>query len=267
MEIPSRWKIAKSGAEPPARGAPGFPRPGPQTSPVIDLYLSLPSVDIIHHAANTTAMYPAARRLAALPSSRLFVVPRAGYSSTASRRSENPIPANDPSPPKPRPNVSQTNAAPLESVGSWDAALQETPEAGERHRQLQAPNRATTWARSQRPREEAMTGPRFEQTILELQPQPYAAIELIHQQPVRWQKKRVVECDGGGGPLGHPKIFINVDKPQICACTYCGLPYAHEKHRPYLESLPSTSYPLRPTGHPAEVDEAQRITNEGFERR
>lgn len=58
-----------------------------------------------------------------------------------------------------------------------------------------------------------------------LQPQPWAAVDLIHKQPVRWTKDRVVSCDGGGGPLGHPKIFINVDKPQICWCTYCGLPY------------------------------------------
>lgn len=121
-------------------------------------------------------MFSAARsRLAALSSSprsstsRLIIVPRAGYSSTASRLSENFIPANDPSPQKPKPNVSETNAAPLESVGSWDAPLQEAPESGERNRQLQAPNRATTWAKSQRPREEAMTGPRFEQTIMELQ--------------------------------------------------------------------------------------------------
>lgn len=42
---------------------------------------------------------------------------------------------------------------------------------------------------------------------------------------------------------------------------------AHEQHRPYLESLPSTTYPLKPTGHPAEVNETQRITNEGFEQR
>lgn len=52
-----------------------------------------------------------------------------------------------------------------------------------------------------------------------------AAIELIHKQPVRWVKERTVKCDGGGGPLGHPRIFINVDRPQICWCTYCGLPY------------------------------------------
>ena len=57
------------------------------------------------------------------------------------------------------------------------------------------------------------------------QPQPEAAINLIHKQPVRWTKTRIVSCDGGGGPLGHPKIFINVDKPQICWCTYCGLPF------------------------------------------
>jgi hypothetical protein len=35
----------------------------------------------------------------------------------------------------------------------------------------------------------------------------------------------VVACDGGGGPLGHPRIFINVDKPQVNCCTYCGLPF------------------------------------------
>lgn len=57
------------------------------------------------------------------------------------------------------------------------------------------------------------------------QPQPLAAIELIHKQPVRWSKKRVISCDGGGGPLGHPRIFINLDKPQVHGCTYCGLPF------------------------------------------
>lgn len=58
-----------------------------------------------------------------------------------------------------------------------------------------------------------------------MQPQPMAAIELIHKQPVRWTKSKVVSCDGGGGPLGHPKIFINTDKPEIATCGYCGLPF------------------------------------------
>ena len=64
-----------------------------------------------------------------------------------------------------------------------------------------------------------------EDGLIGVQPAPKAAIELIHKQPVRWVHERVVECDGGGGPLGHPRIFINTDKPQVCMCTYCGLPF------------------------------------------
>ncbi|KAE8383759.1 zinc-finger domain-containing protein [Aspergillus bertholletiae] len=170
------------------------------------------------------------------------VVARASYSTTVPRFSENNVQASNPTPPQP-------------------------VDAAERSVQLQAPNRARTWAASQQPREKAMTGPRFEQTDMELQPQPYAAIELIHKQPVRWTKKRVVSCDGGGGPLGHPRIYINTDKPEIATCGYCGLPFAHEQHRAYLESLPATSYPLEPTGDAAEVSEAQRVTEGGLEQR
>ncbi|KAA8642906.1 hypothetical protein EYZ11_009043 [Aspergillus tanneri] len=194
-------------------------------------------------------------------------VSRASYSTTVSRLSENRMQANNPSPPTKQPNVSASNATPVDSMGSWDLPLKEDPEAGERIREVQAPNRARTWAASQQPREKAMTGPRFEQTIMEYQPQPMAAIELIHKQPVRWTNKRIVSCDGGGGPLGHPKIFINTDKPEIATCGYCGLPFAHEQHRAYLESLPATSYPLKPTGDAAEVNETQRVTEGGLEQR
>ncbi|KAI0396880.1 hypothetical protein F5Y17DRAFT_417211 [Xylariaceae sp. FL0594] len=108
----------------------------------------------------------------------------------------------------------------------------------------QAPNRTEIWSRSQRPRATAMTGPRFEQTDFDLQPQSMAAIELIHKQPVRWTHDRVVACEGGGGPEGHPRIYINTDKPEIATCNYCGLPFANEHNRKHLESLPETSYPL-----------------------
>ncbi|KAM4054776.1 zinc-finger domain-containing protein [Hirsutella rhossiliensis] len=108
----------------------------------------------------------------------------------------------------------------------------------------QAPNRADVWSRSQKPRSTAMTGPRFEQTDFDLQPQPLSAMEMIHKQPVRWTHERVVACEGGGGPAGHPRIFINTDKPEISVCNYCGLPFAHEHHRKHLESLAETSYPL-----------------------
>ncbi|KAF4124178.1 NADH dehydrogenase (ubiquinone) Fe-S protein 6 [Geosmithia morbida] len=89
----------------------------------------------------------------------------------------------------------------------------------------QAPNRLGIWSRSQQPRSKAMTGPRFEQTDFDVQPQPPSAMELIHKEPVRWSHDRIVSCDGGGGPTGHPRIFINTDKPEIAVCGYCGLPF------------------------------------------
>ncbi|KAF7845963.1 hypothetical protein BT93_L5781 [Corymbia citriodora subsp. variegata] len=173
--------------------------------------------------------------------------------------------ANDPTPAKVSPNVFKTNEVAIDAMGVGDAPLQEYTSDAERRRTMQAPNRAKVWSISQMPRELAMSGPRFEQTIMEMQPRPYAAIELIHKQPVRWVDSKSVPCDGGGGPLGHPKIFINTDKPQICMCTYCGLPYANKHHRKYLESQPPESlpYPLYSSGDPAEVQMPQTITQHG----
>ncbi|CAD0092323.1 unnamed protein product [Aureobasidium vineae] len=187
------------------------------------------------------------------------------FTTTSFLRADNPIPANDTkdrSTPSP---VSSTNAMPLSSEGNMDKPLQESVAEGEERRVMQAPNRKSVWSRSQQPREKAMVGPRFEQMIMYDQPRPMAAIELIHKQPVNWVKERTVKCDGGGGPLGHPRIFINVDKPQICWCTYCGLPYSNRK---MLESLPSTSYPLEPQGHEAEVPQGyQSNTGKPLEQR
>ncbi|KAL9932223.1 hypothetical protein V8E36_008995 [Tilletia maclaganii] len=84
----------------------------------------------------------------------------------------------------------------------------------------QSPNYPSTWSERQNPRENAMRGPRFEQTNEEFQPQPLSAMAMIQKEPVRLSSQRVVSCDGGGGPLGHPKIFINLDKAGPKACTY-----------------------------------------------
>ena len=51
------------------------------------------------------------------------------------------------------------------------------------------------------------------------------AIDLINQVPPKECIKSVVYCDGGGGPLGHPKVYINLDKPGNHACGYCGLQF------------------------------------------
>jgi len=107
-----------------------------------------------------------------------------------------------------KPNIPSPNSSATNVTRPADTAdpntLQESVEDGEVKHHMQAPNRATTWSRSQQPRELGMVGPRFENTIMESQPAPYAAIELIHKQPVRFSEKRVVVCDGGLCPLPHP---------------------------------------------------------------
>lgn len=38
-------------------------------------------------------------------------------------------------------------------------------------------------------------------------------------------------CDGGRPALGHPKIYINLDKPEIQDCGYCGMRFIAEKNK------------------------------------
>lgn len=42
---------------------------------------------------------------------------------------------------------------------------------------------------------------------------PNWAINLIAEIPPKEVTERVVWCDGGSGPEGHPRVYINVDKP------------------------------------------------------
>jgi len=94
----------------------------------------------------------------------------------------------------------------------------------------QAPNFPTTWSTNQRPRPVAKSNPRFEQTVMELQPNPLSAMELLSKEPVRFVDGRKAVCDGGGGPLGHPKIYLNLDAPGPRACGYCGLQFEQTPH-------------------------------------
>ncbi|XP_012262595.2 NADH dehydrogenase [ubiquinone] iron-sulfur protein 6, mitochondrial [Athalia rosae] len=57
---------------------------------------------------------------------------------------------------------------------------------------------------------------------------PNWAIDLIAEVPPTQTDKRVIACDGGGGPTGHPKVYINLDKPGAHACGYCGLRFFKE---------------------------------------
>ncbi|XP_073443872.1 NADH dehydrogenase [ubiquinone] iron-sulfur protein 6, mitochondrial [Dendrobates tinctorius] len=57
------------------------------------------------------------------------------------------------------------------------------------------------------------------------------AINLIAEQPVNEAENRIVSCDGGGGALGHPKVYINLDKEtKTGTCGYCGLQFKQKHH-------------------------------------
>jgi NADH dehydrogenase (ubiquinone) Fe-S protein 6 len=94
---------------------------------------------------------------------------------------------------------------------------------------IQSPNRPTPWSSSQNPKDIATTGPRFEQTLWEYQPNPLSAQELIAQVPVTMVQGRKISCDGGGGALGHPKVYLNLDSGQPVTCGYCGRRFQQEE--------------------------------------
>ncbi|XP_051520660.1 NADH dehydrogenase [ubiquinone] iron-sulfur protein 6, mitochondrial [Myxocyprinus asiaticus] len=57
------------------------------------------------------------------------------------------------------------------------------------------------------------------------------AISLVAEEPVTHVDSRVVSCDGGGGALGHPKVYINLDKDtKVGTCGYCGLQFKQKHH-------------------------------------
>ena len=94
----------------------------------------------------------------------------------------------------------------------------------------QSPNYPTAWSENQQLRPTQHSGPRFEQAVMELQPNPLSAMEMINQEPIRLVQGRKAVCDGGGGPLGHPKVYINLDKPGPKGCGYCGIRFEQEHH-------------------------------------
>ena len=38
-----------------------------------------------------------------------------------------------------------------------------------------------------------------------------------------------VACDGGGGPLGHPKVYLNMGDETEIVCPYCSRRYVLSK--------------------------------------
>ncbi|PAV22379.1 ubiquinone oxidoreductase 20 kd subunit [Pyrrhoderma noxium] len=119
---------------------------------------------------------------------------------------------------------STSTSAPAAAVAATNASGTSLPAT------KQSPNYPQPWSTNQQSRAVAYQDARFEQTNLEFQPQPLSAMELIAQEPVRMVNGRIAVCDGGKGPLGHPKVFINLDKPNPKPCGYCGLRFQQVPH-------------------------------------
>ena len=73
-------------------------------------------------------------------------------------------------------------------MGLRDAPMVESVTDGEKQRHIQAPNRKEVWSRSQARRDEAMSGPRFEQTMMHMQ------VSLLFS----YREKRVIWNPGRG---------------------------------------------------------------------
>uniref|UniRef100_UPI00358EFBB8 NADH dehydrogenase [ubiquinone] iron-sulfur protein 6, mitochondrial n=1 Tax=Myxine glutinosa TaxID=7769 RepID=UPI00358EFBB8 len=56
------------------------------------------------------------------------------------------------------------------------------------------------------------------------------AINLVAEEPVQEVEGRTTWCDGGNGALGHPRVYLNLDKDENAVCGYCGLRF-RQKHQ------------------------------------
>jgi NADH dehydrogenase (ubiquinone) Fe-S protein 6 len=98
-----------------------------------------------------------------LPLRSLRRAPARLWSAATQRAYSTPLKESPAGPPATK-EASAAAAAKPQDAG----APAETPaDAAAEMRVMQAPNRAGTWTRSQQAREKAMTGPRFEQMVIE----------------------------------------------------------------------------------------------------
>ncbi|CAF0867257.1 unnamed protein product [Adineta steineri] len=70
---------------------------------------------------------------------------------------------------------------------------------------------------------------------------PRFAIDYIRNDPVVVCRTRGVWSDSGG-PLGHPKVYINLDKPIVHSCGYSGRKFIQKKYYDESKHGPSITY-------------------------
>lgn len=62
-------------------------------------------------------------------------------------------------------------------------------------------------------------GPDLGRAMAETAPEPAETIPV---------QSREVACDGGDGPLGHPRVYLNMGDQPAIDCPYCGRHYVFQ---------------------------------------
>ncbi|XP_060593644.1 NADH dehydrogenase [ubiquinone] iron-sulfur protein 6, mitochondrial-like [Ruditapes philippinarum] len=70
---------------------------------------------------------------------------------------------------------------------------------------------------------------------------PRFAIDLIAEDPIVVCERRRVSSNSGGA-LGHPKVFINLDRDEVAVCGYSGQKFIQKKFYNPKEHGPSITY-------------------------
>lgn len=66
---------------------------------------------------------------------------------------------------------------------------------------------------------------------------PNWPVKLVAAIPPTKVTCRIVWCDGGSGPEGHPRVYINLDKPGPQYCMYCSAGFIKVSQEEMSKSL------------------------------
>jgi uncharacterized Zn-finger protein len=67
-------------------------------------------------------------------------------------------------------------------------------------------------------------------------------VSTIEQETI-YVADRSVACDGGGGPLGHPKVWLAIPSSGRADCGYCGRVFIYRKDAPAGDQIDEQAPP------------------------
>lgn len=73
---------------------------------------------------------------------------------------------------------------------------------------------------------------------------------IIKQETI-YVAERSVACDGGCGPLGHPRVWIAIPSSDRADCPYCGRVFIYRKDAPSGDQIEEQTPPGVKAGDPS----------------